>query len=117
MAGSGAPQGRRGGDWRAGVSAMAAHGAGVSVGPNEIHQAVGKLVQAGHLTPFQGQSLVQHHGPLVGAAGHKTMAQIAHVAVGGPIPAPSPPQGPAAPPMPQGGPPRPPMMPQPGMGA
>jgi hypothetical protein len=74
------------GDWRAGVSALAAHGAGVSVGPNEIHQAVGKLVQAGHFTPMQGQALVQHHGPLMGRAGHQTMMKVAHVAAGGQVP-------------------------------
>ena len=70
-------------DWRAGVSAIAAHGAGASVGPNEIHAGVAKLVQAGHLTPFQGQALVQHHGPLTGPAGHRTMHMVAHAAVGG----------------------------------
>jgi hypothetical protein len=74
------------GDWRAGVSAMAAHGAGVSVGPNEIHHAIGRLVQAGHFSPMQGQALVSHVGPLMGHAGHQTMMKIAHVAAGGQIP-------------------------------
>jgi hypothetical protein len=110
------PQGRPNADWRAGVSAIAAHGAGASVGPNEIHQGVAKLVQAGHLTPFQGQALVQHHGPLTGPAGHRTMHMVAHAAIGGPVP-PAAPAAPAAPPMPQapgGGmmvPPRPPAPP------
>lgn len=97
------PQNRpQAGDWRAGVSAMVAHGAGKSVGPNEIHQAVGKLVQAGQFTPNQGMALVKHVGPLQGAAGHMTMRKVAHVAAGGALPAP-----PGAMPVPQAGAPLP----------
>src|ERR1700759_745692 len=96
------PKGHPNADWRAGVSAIAAHGAGASVGPNEIHQGVAKLVQAGHLTPFQGQSLVQHHGPLMGPAGHRTMHMVAHAAIGGPMP-PPPPAGPPMQQAPGGG--------------
>lgn len=66
----------------------------------EIHQAIGGLVQQGKLTPFQGQSLVQHQGPLHGPAGAKTVHSIATQVLKARAMRPAMPMAPARPAMP-----------------
>lgn len=70
-----------GGDYRAAISMAAAHH-GVSAGPREIHQSIGRLVHQGTFTPEQGELLRAHQGPLTGPGGVNTLRNIARDVVG-----------------------------------
>lgn len=86
------PQQPQGGDFRQHV----AQAAGVPVGPQEVHQAIGAMAQAGHFTPLQAHALVSHQGPLHGPQGAQTVQKIAGVVRQGRMSA-APPRPPAAP--------------------
>ena len=74
-----------GGSFKAHVAhAVAKRGVHVTV--QHVHGAIDSLTQKGQLTPFQGNSLKQHNGPLVGQAGQNTMGAIANELVAPKVP-------------------------------
>lgn len=74
---SGGPNGTPGGAAQANWHDQVAQAAGAKLPTEHLHAAVDGLVQAKKLTPFQGQALKLHNGPLTGPHGIKTIHAIA----------------------------------------
>jgi len=71
------------GNYKAQV-AHVAHAQGVPSTVQHVHNAIDSLTQKGALTPFQGNALKQHNGPLEGPAGQRTVGMIANELVQNP---------------------------------